>query len=101
MLSRLQSTNCASPQSPTFLVILSGELVNLSTLSFSGDNYTEFKGLAPEEAQTKLLQLIKDEVDQNKDGFLTEDEIRARFHVTTKEYRRKEVLETMKQHDEG
>lgn len=68
--------------------------------AFLGDNYTEFKGLAPEEAQTKLLQLIKDEVDQNKDGFLTEDEIRARFHVTTKEYRRKEVLETMKQHDE-
>ena len=66
-----------------------------------GDNYTEFKGLSPEEAQTKLIQLIKDEIDQNKDGYLTEDEIRARFHVTTKEYRRKEVMETMKQHDEG
>lgn len=74
----------------------------LSTLYFSlGDNYTEFKGLSPEEAQTKLIQLIKDEIDQNKDGYLTEDEIRARFHVTTKEYRRKEVMETMKQHDEG
>ena len=67
----------------------------------SGDNYTEFKGLSPEDAKAKLAQLIKDEVDLNKDGFLTEDEIRQRFHVTTKEYRKKEVLETMKQHDEG
>lgn len=67
----------------------------------SGDNYTEFKGLSPEEAKTKLAQLIKDEVDLNKDGVLTEDEIRQRFHVTTKEYRKKEVMETMKQHDEG
>ena len=67
----------------------------------SGDNYTEFKGLAPEEAKTKLAQLIKDEVDLDKDGFLTEDEIRQRLHVTTKEYRKKEVMETMKQHDEG
>lgn len=67
----------------------------------SGDNYTEFKGLAPEEAKTKLAQLIKDEVDLDKDDFLTEDEIRQRLHVTTKEYRKKEVMETMKQHDEG
>ena len=67
----------------------------------SGDNYTEFKGLAPEEAKTKLAQLIKDEVDLDKNGFLTEDEIRQRLHVTTKEYRKKEVMETMKQHDEG
>ena len=66
-----------------------------------GDNYTEFKGLSPEDAKTKLAQLIKDEVDLNKDGLLTEDEIRQRFHVTTKEYRKKEVMETMKQHDEG
>ena len=66
-----------------------------------GDNYTEFKGLSPEDAKTKLAQLIKDEVDLNKDGVLTEDEIRQRFHVTTKEYRKKEVMETMKQHDEG
>lgn len=66
-----------------------------------GDNYTEFKGLSPEDAKTKLSQLIKDEVDLNKDGVLTEDEIRQRFHVTTKEYRKKEVMETMKQHDEG
>lgn len=69
--------------------------------TLSGDNYTEFKGLSPEDAKTKLAQLIKDEVDLNKDGVLTEDEIRQRFHVTTKEYRRKEVMETMKQHDEG
>jgi len=68
--------------------------------AFLGDNYTEFKGLSPEDAKAKLAQLIKDEVDLNKDGFLTEDEIRQRFHVTTKEYRKKEVLETMKQHDE-
>lgn len=45
--------------------------------------------------------MIKDEVDLNKDGVLTEDEIRQRFHLTNKEYRKKEVLETMKQHDEG
>ncbi|XP_058955296.2 reticulocalbin-2 [Pocillopora verrucosa] len=68
--------------------------------AFLGDNYTEFKGLSPEDAKTKLAQLIKDEVDLNKDGVLTEDEIRQRFHVTTKEYRKKEVMETMKQHDE-
>lgn len=68
--------------------------------AFLGDNYTEFKGLSPEEAKTKLAQLIKDEVDLNKDGVLTEDEIRQRLHVTTKEYRKKEVMETMKQHDE-
>ncbi|XP_020619505.1 calumenin-like [Orbicella faveolata] len=68
--------------------------------AFLGDNYTEFKGLSPEDAKTKLAQLIKDEVDLNKDGLLTEDEIRQRFHVTTKEYRKKEVMETMKQHDE-
>lgn len=66
-----------------------------------GDNYTEFKGLSPEDAKTKLAQLIKDEVDLNKDGLLTEDEIRQRFHVTTKGYRKREVMETMKQHDEG
>ena len=81
-------------------------VIMLSYCSFSlslspGDNYTEFKGLSPEDAKAKLAQLIKDEVDLNKDGFLTEDEIRQRFHVTTKEYRKKEVLETMKQHDEG
>lgn len=40
-------------------------------------------------------------MDLNKDGFLTEDEIRQRFHVTTKGYRKKEVLDTMKQQDEG
>lgn len=44
---------------------------------------------------------MNDEVDLNKDGVLTEDEIRQRFHLTNKEYRKKEVLETMKQHDEG
>lgn len=68
--------------------------------AFLGDNHTEFKGLSPEEAKTRLAQLIKDEVDLNKDGFLTEDEIRQRFHVTTKGYRKKEVLDTMKQQDE-
>ena len=51
--------------------------------------------------KVKLKKLIEGEVDLNKDGFLTEEEIRQRFHVTTKKYRKKEVLEAMKQHDEG
>ena len=61
----------------------------------------DFKGLSAEDAKKKLKDFITNEIDLNKDGFVTEDEIRARLRTTTKQNRMKEMNSTMMTHDES
>lgn len=61
----------------------------------------DFKGLSAEDAKNKLKDMITNEVDLNKDGFVTEDEIRARLRATTKQNRMRELNSTMMAHDDG
>ena len=61
----------------------------------------EFKKLKPEEREKKLDEIVKAEVDTDKDGFVSEDELRARLRLTTRTHRRREVEDTLKYHDDS
>lgn len=76
---------------------------NMMTFHFVlGDQLTAFQDLQDEDAKKKKLQeLVVNEVDTNKDGFVTEDEIRARLIKTTKEQRKHEMNNTMITHDDS
>lgn len=69
--------------------------------AFLGDHVAEFKKLMEEDDRKKKLdEIVKTEIDTDKDGFVSEDELRARFKQTTKTHRRREVEDTLKHHDD-
>ena len=67
----------------------------------SGDHVDEFKKLKPEEREKKLNEIIRSEIDNDKDGFVSEEELRDRFRKTTRTHRQREVEDTLKYHDES
>ncbi|EDO49919.1 predicted protein, partial [Nematostella vectensis] len=68
---------------------------------YTGDHHKDFKGLSAEETKQKLEQLVKSEVDLDKDGFVTEDELRLRLLNTSRKHRKTEVNSTVTFHDDN
>jgi len=54
-----------------------------------------------EDRKKKLDEIVKSEIDTDKDGFVSEEELRNRFKQTTKTHRRHEVEDTLKHHDDN
>ncbi|KAK3711822.1 hypothetical protein QZH41_013229, partial [Actinostola sp. cb2023] len=78
-----------------------GDSSNAEHDAFLGEHLKAFQDLQDEDAKKKKLQeLVVNEIDTNKDGFVTEDEIRARLINTTKQQRKHEINTTMITHDD-
>lgn len=60
-----------------------------------------FRDLKEEERDSKLQELVNKEIDTDKDGGVSVDELREHFRRVSLMYRKRETEETLKDQDDG
>ena len=61
----------------------------------------DFGKLDASEQKKRLEEFLRTEVDSDKDGLISEEELRDRYREMNRKYRRQEVEETLRKQDDG
>ena len=66
-----------------------------------GDYVKGFRDLNKADREAKLQELINNEIDTDKDGFVSVEELREHFRRVSLMYRKREIEDTLKDQDDG